>query len=53
MTVQELREELKYISDDKVVIITEPDGLGWTNVSEIEEDEGCVKIIQDNKPLFD
>lgn len=52
MTVNELIEELSKIDGDKMVILTEPDGIGWDNVGQIIEEECQVKITMDGNGLF-
>jgi len=52
MTVKELIEELSKIDGDKMVILTEPDAIGWDNVGRIIEDECQVKITMDGNGLF-
>jgi hypothetical protein len=52
MTVQELIDILSKIDGDKIIIMTEPDGIGWTNIGKIIEDECKVKIIEDDNELF-
>ncbi len=52
MNVGELIEKLKIMDKDKVVILTEPSGIVWTNIGKIEEDEYGVKIIEDDNGLF-
>ena len=52
MTVNNMVEILSRIGGDKVIIITEPDGIGWDNVGEIIEEECIVKITMDGNGLF-
>ena len=52
MTVSELIKELSKIDGDKMVILTEPDGIGWDNVGKIIEEECQVKITMDGNGLF-
>tara|TARA_R110000803_G_scaffold207962_1_gene276250 strand:+ start:168 stop:335 length:168 start_codon:yes stop_codon:yes gene_type:complete len=52
MTVGELIKELELIDENKIVIMTEPSGIGWTNISEIIEDDCQVKIVEDDNGLF-
>ena len=52
MTVEELIEELSKIDGNKMVILTEPDGIGWDNVGQIIEEECQVKITMDGNGLF-
>ena len=53
MTVNKIIERLSKIIDrDKLVILTEPDGIGWDNIGEIIEEECVVKITMDGNGLF-
>ena len=52
MTVQKLIEILSKIDKDKMVIITEPSGIGWTNIGKVVECECDVKIMEDDNGLF-
>ena len=52
MTVQDLIETLSKMDKDKVVIITEPSGIGWTNIGKVVEGECDVKIMEDDNGLF-
>lgn len=52
MTVEELIKELKKIDKNKMVILTEPDGIGWDNIGVIIEEECQVKITMDGNGLF-
>ncbi len=52
MTVQQLIEILSKMDMDKVVIITEPMGIGWTNIGEVKEDECNVKIMEEFNGIF-
>ena len=52
MTVQYLIETLSKMDKDKVVIITEPSGIGWTNIGKVVEGECDVKIMEDDNGLF-
>jgi hypothetical protein len=47
MTVKELIEQLKKCNEDKVVVLTEPDGEGWDNIGIVIEDVSTVKITMD------
>ena len=53
MTVKELIEQLKKCNQDKVVILTEPDGKRWDNIGVVIENVLTVKITMDGKTLFD
>ena len=52
MTVKNLIYILSKIDGDKIIIMTEPNGIGWTNIGKIIEDEYQVKIIEDDNGLF-
>jgi hypothetical protein len=52
MTVQELIDILLNIDGNKIIIMTEPNGIGWTNIGKVIEDECQVKIIEDDNGLF-
>lgn len=52
MTVKELIDVLSKIDNDKIIIMTEPNGIGWTNIGKIIEDECQVKIVEDDNGLF-
>jgi hypothetical protein len=52
MRVQELIDILSKIDGDKIIIMTEPNGIGWTNIGKIIEYECQVKIIEDDNDLF-
>jgi hypothetical protein len=52
MTVKELINQLKKCNEDKVVVLTEPDGKGWDNIGIVIEDTSTVKITMDGNGLF-
>ncbi len=52
MTVSELIDQLKKCNQEKVVILTEPDGKGWDNIGAVIEDISAVKITMDGEGLF-
>jgi hypothetical protein len=52
MTVKELIEQLIKCDQDKVVILTEPDGIGWDNIGLVIENVSTVKILMDGNGLF-
>ena len=52
MTVQDLIERLSKMDKDKIVIMTEPSGIGWTNIGNVVEGECDVKIVEDDNGLF-
>lgn len=47
MTVKELVQELKKYDQDKIVVLTEPDLIGWDNVGQVIEDGSTIKISFD------
>jgi hypothetical protein len=52
MTVKQLIEQLSKLDQDKIVIITEPDGKGWDNIGIVIEQESDVAIRMDGNGLF-
>jgi hypothetical protein len=52
MTVKNLIDILSKIDGDKIIIMTEPDGIGWTNIGSVIEDECQVRIVEDDSGLF-
>lgn len=52
MNVQDLIETLSKMDKDKIVIMTEPSGIGWTNIGKVVESECDVKIMEDDNGLF-
>lgn len=53
MTVQELINALEKLPKNKIVVLTEPDGIGWDNIGHIIESGNIVKITMDGNNLFD
>lgn len=54
MTVQELINALEKLPKDKIVVLTEPDGIGWDNIGKVIEEGSTVKITMDgNHPFKD
>lgn len=53
MTVQELINELEKLPKDKIVVITEPDGICWDNIGQVIEEGGTVKITMDGNHPFE
>jgi len=53
MTVEELIEVLEEIPKNKIVVLTEPDGIGWDNVGQVIEDGSTVKITMDGNHPFE
>ena len=52
MTVQELINELEKLPKHKIVVLTEPDGVGWDNIGKVIEESSTVKITMDGEPPF-
>ena len=52
MNVEQLIKELEKLDKNKVVILTEPDGVGWDNIGIIIDDECVVKITMDGNGLL-
>lgn len=53
MTVKQLIKVLEKITDkEKIVILTESDGIGWDNVGKIIDGDSDVKITMDGNGLF-
>lgn len=53
MSVDELIKELEKFPKDKIVILTEPDGVGWDNIGKVYEEGSTVKITMDGNPPFE
>lgn len=53
MTVQELIDALEKLPKDKIVVLTEPDGIGWDNIGKVYEEESTVKITMDGNHPFE
>ena len=47
MTVKQLINKLKEFDEDKIVILTEPDLIGWDNIGMVIEDGSAIKISFD------
>ena len=53
MTVNDLIERLQKLSDkDKIVLLTDPKGIGWDNIGEIIEIGFRIEIRADGTRLF-
>lgn len=52
MDVDQLIKALEKMPKDKIVIITQPDGVGWDNIGIIKEESSVVKIIMDGNSPF-
>lgn len=53
MTVEELIRALEKMPKDKIVVLTEPDGIGWDNIGHVIEDGSTVKITMDGNHPFE
>lgn len=53
MTVEQLIKALESLPKDKIVVLTEPDGIGWDNVGEVIEEGSIVKITMDGNHPFE
>lgn len=53
MTVQELINALEKLPKDKIVVLTEPDGVGWDNIGQVFEEGSTVKITMDGNHPFE
>jgi len=53
MTVQELINALENLPKDKIVVLTEPDGIGWDNIGQVIEEGSTVKITMDGNHPFE
>ena len=53
MTVEQLIKALESLPKDKIVVLTEHDGIGWDNVGEVIEECSIVKITMDGNHPFE
>ena len=53
MSVQELINALEKLPKDKIVVLTEPDGIIWDNIGQVIEDGSTVKITMDGNHPFE
>lgn len=53
MSVEELIRALEKMPKDKIVVLTEPDGIGWDNIGKVIEDGSTVKITMDGNHPFE
>jgi len=53
MTVEELIKALKKMPKNKIVVLTEPDGVGWDNIGKVYIEGSTVKITMDGGSQFD
>lgn len=47
MTVEQLKKQLETFPPDSIVILTDPDGIGWDNIGEVYLSGEIVKITMD------
>lgn len=52
MTVKHLIRVLSNMDKDKVVVMTDPDGIGWGNIEKVIEEGSVVKIMEDDGGPF-
>lgn len=52
MTAGNLIKILKNMDSEKIVVLTEPSGIGWTNISKVVECACDIQIIEDGNGLF-
>lgn len=53
MSVEELIKVLEKLPKNKIVVLTEPDGVGWDNIGRVYEDGSTVKITMDGNYPFE
>jgi len=53
MSVEELIKVLEKLPKNKIVVLTEPDGVGWDNIGRVYEDVSTVKITMDGNHPFE
>ena len=53
MTVEQLIKALENLPKDKIVVLTETNGIGWDNIGEVIEDGSTVKITMDGNHPFE
>ena len=53
MSVEELIKALEKMPKDKIVVLTEPDGIGWDNIGKVYEEGSTVKITMDGNHPFE
>jgi hypothetical protein len=53
MSVEELIRALEKMPKDKIVVVTEPYGIGWDNIGQVIEDGSTVKITMDGNHPFE
>ena len=52
MTVQHLITELQKLDPDKIIILSDSDGIGWDNIGQVIDDISKVKITMDGGGVF-
>jgi hypothetical protein len=52
MSVKELINILEKLPKDKIVVLTELDGIGWDNIGKVYEEGSTVKITMDGNAPF-
>jgi hypothetical protein len=52
MTAGKLIKILETMDSEKILIMTDPSGKGWTNIGNIEQCESTIKIKEDGDGLF-
>jgi len=53
MTVEELIRKLETYPKDKIVVLTEPDGIGWDNIGKVYSEGSTIKITMDGDHPFE
>ena len=53
MTVEELIRKLETYPKDKIVVLTEPDGIVWDNIGDVYSEGSTIKITMDGNHPFD
>ena len=49
ITVKQLIQELSKYDQEKIVVLTEPDLIGWDNIGQVVEDGSTIKISFDGE----
>jgi len=53
MTVEELIRKLTTYPKDNIVVLTEPDGIGWDNIGKVYSEGSTIKITMDGDHPFE
>ena len=53
MTVQELINTLQKLPKDKIVVLTDYEGIGWDNIGQVIEESSVIKITMDENHPFE